>query len=279
MADAFYTVGPGVYEAALRYGEAVETADRAHLFKTLVKSVGLQHNVIPSFMAKPHQDLPGCSGHIHVSLSNLKNSTEKNLFMEGGDKSFNPEWNVKRGVDVPGISETCKSFLAGILKGLPSVHACFAPTINSYKRLVENFWAPITVSYGVENRTASIRLITPPTAEPLATRLEIRVPGADSNPYLAISAILASGLEGIRSKMVLDLLPAEQQSQEELKNSKRLARDLKEAYEEMGKEGSFARQVLGDGFVEHFVGTRKHEWKVWETAVTSWELKRYLEVV
>ncbi|TPX52371.1 glutamine synthetase [Chytriomyces confervae] len=157
------------------------------------------------------------------------------------------------------------------------MHAIFAPTINSYKRLVENYWAPITVSYGVENRTASIRLITPPTAPPSATRLEIRVPGADMNPYLTVAAILAAGYDGIARRLPLPFPPAEVQAKLEGGRSgeKRLARDLYQALEAMREEGSSARRVLGDAFVEHYVGTRLHEWRLWETAVTNWEVSRH----
>ncbi|KAJ3215062.1 hypothetical protein HDU67_000842 [Dinochytrium kinnereticum] len=271
--EGFHTeTGPGVYEVAINYNEPITLADSAHLFKMVTKSVGIKHGITPSFMAKPHNDLPGCSGHIHVSLSPLDGSG--NSFApsnEGGDQ-------LKPGTVVPALSKLAESFLAGVLKGLPSTMACYAPNINSYKRLVENFWAPVTVSYGVENRCAAIRLITPPTCPPSATRLEIRVPGADSNPYIAIASILACGLEGIRSNLPLTLRPLEEHVEGVDPKPVRLARDLRDAVEALSEKGSFARKVLGDAFVDHYAGTRKHEWKVWETAVTNWELKRYLEV-
>ena len=171
----------------------------------------------------------------------------------------------------------------------------------SYKRLVENYWAPITVSYGVENRTTSIRLITPPTCSPAATRLEVRVPGADANPYLAIACILACGfdgkvvdekldswknafltiLTGIERKLHLKMQPAEVVAKQPGGRSGevRLARNLKEATETMAAPGSVARRVLGDGFVDHYVGTRRHEWRQWEQTITNWEVNRYFEVV
>ncbi|KAJ1549709.1 hypothetical protein HK405_002606, partial [Cladochytrium tenue] len=106
----------------------------------------------------------------------------------------------------------------------------------------------------------------------------IRVPGADANPYLAVAAILACGLEGVRRRLPLRLAPAAGDDGAAVPR-RRLARDLREAYEEMAAEGSFARTVLGDAFVEHFVGTRRHEWGLWSRAVTTWELSRYIEVV
>jgi glutamine synthetase len=125
-------------------------------------------------MAKPHANLPGCSGHLHMSICDLN-----------GNNQFS---NTKDGV----VGNIMTHFLAGILKGLPSIMAILAPTINSYKRLVENFWAPVNVSYGFENRTTAIRIIAPPTCDPKATRIEIRVPGADVNPHLVMAVTLTN---------------------------------------------------------------------------------------
>ncbi|KAJ3105729.1 hypothetical protein HDU96_008456 [Phlyctochytrium bullatum] len=272
--EFFNFAGPGVFEVAIRYNDPVELADQAHLFKMVTKALGLKRGIIPTFMAKPHNNLPGCSGHTHISLSSQDGT--QNLFapVEGSSNE-----DLRPGLMVPGLSRLGEHFLAGVLQGLPSFMACYAPNINSYKRLVENFWAPITVSYGVENRNSSIRLITPPTCSPSATRLEVRVPGADSNPYLAIAAILASGLEGIRKKIPLNIRPLEQHVEGVDPKPERLAGDLRQAVESLEAPNSFARRVFGDDFVAHFGGTRRHEWKVWEKAVTNWELKRYLEVV
>ena len=162
--------GPGVYEVALEYADALTLADRSHLFKTCVKQIASLHGITSCFMAKPHPNLPGCSGHIHFSL---RSKEGKNAFEQ-----------TKDGVPC----ETMKKCLAGILKGLPSIMAIFGPTINSYKRLVENYWAPVTVSYGFENRTTALRIIAPPTCEPSATRIEVRVPGADGNFYGCLHA-------------------------------------------------------------------------------------------
>ncbi|KAJ3036659.1 hypothetical protein HDV00_002483 [Rhizophlyctis rosea] len=256
--------GPGVFEAAIEYSDALKLADRAHLFKTSVKQLALKHGIISTFMAKPWPDLPGCSGHIHFSLSDSKT----------GDNAF---VSKSGGSGMEATSDTMRHFIAGVLEGLPAIMPMLAPTINSYKRLVENYWAPITVSYGFENRTAAIRVIAPPTCSPKATRIEVRVPGADVNPYLAISAILASGIYGVKHRMEPRLPPAEGNVVSQ--GGERLARDLREATEKMMAKDSFARNVLGDAFVDHYGATRKHEWKQWETAVTDWELKRYMETV
>ncbi|KAJ3228483.1 hypothetical protein HK099_000038 [Clydaea vesicula] len=248
--------GPGVYEAALYYSDALNMADRAHLFKTTVKQIGLEYGITSCFMAKPYNDLPGCSGHIHVSLASL--TSGENLFSAVGDTK-NP---------LTLITPLMKNFLAGILLGLPSMMACYAPVINSYKRLVENYWAPVTVTYGFENRTAAIRLICPPLCPPSATRLEMRV--------TAIAAILGSGLYGIEHNLELPFGPLEGDA---VGKGERLPRNLKEASETMKKKDSIARKVFGDNFVDHFTSTRDHEWALWERQVTSWEVSRYMETV
>ena len=147
-----------------------------------------------------------------------------------------------------------------------------APTVNSYKRLVENFWAPVTVSWGLEHRAASIRVIAPPTSSAKATRFEVRVAGADTNPFLVLGAILALGWRGVEKEMEVRLPPLGKG--EDVGGSgdegPRLAKNLKEATERMVREGSVAREVFGDEFVEHFGGTREHEVRLWEEAVTDW---------
>lgn len=154
----------------------------------------------------------------------------------------------------------------------------FAPTVNSYKRLVENFWAPVTVSWGLEHRAASIRLIAPPTASAKATRFEVRTPGADANPFYVLSAILATGLRGIENKLEIGIPPLGKANRSS-DSGERLARNLMEGVGKMAEKESIAREVLGDEFVEHFAGTREHEWRLWEEAVTDWEVKRYIETV
>ncbi|RKP34026.1 hypothetical protein BJ085DRAFT_20064 [Dimargaris cristalligena] len=286
--------GPGVYEAALKYAPALEMADRAVLFKTIVKQVGLKHGIIASFMAKPDQTLPGCSGHLHFSI---RDSQKNNLF-------FDPSAGPSEATDpyrMRGMSSTMASFLTGLLVGLPSVLALLAPTVNSYKRLVENYWAPVYINWGKECRTASIRAIgadLPPAdqwaamadqdderarllEEGASTRLEMRVSGSDINTHLAIAACLACGLWGIKNQ--LDRLPGkvEVTGEENLAYPRglKLSRTLQEAVRVMQEPQSIARQVLGDEFVDHYALTREHEWQAWENAVTNWEVKRYLEIL
>lgn len=264
--------GPGVFEAALAFGEIKDMADRAGLFKYVVKSVATQYGITPCFMAKPREGLPGNSGHMHISVVD---EAGKNLFFRE-TKDKDAEWN-----DIENLSDLGRHFLAGLIEGLPDIMPILAPTVNSYKRLVENFWAPVTVSWGLEHRAASIRLIAPPTSKPGATRFEVRVPGADTNPHLVLSAILALGWRGVEKKLEISIPPLTRGENVGGKTDPgvRLAKSLREATTVFMREGSVAREVFGDEFVEHFGGTREHELRLWEEAVTDWEVRRYIETV
>ena len=264
--------GPGVFEAALEFGEVKQMGDRAALFKHVVKCIGSKHKITPCFMAKPREGLPGNSGHMHCSIVD-KNG--KNLFYRG-EKDPNPPYP-----DVVYLSDMGRHFLAGMLDGLPDIMPIIAPTINSYKRLVENFWAPVTVSWGLEHRAASIRLIAPPTASAKATRFEVRVAGADANPFLVLAAIIALGWRGVEKRLEIPVPPLAKGEDVGGASDKgeRLPKSLKESTARFMKKGSVAREVFGDEFVEHFGGTREHEQKLWDEAVTDWEVRRYIETV
>lgn len=264
--------GPGVFEAALEFGEITQMADKAALFKLVVKSLGSKFGITPCFMAKPREGLPGNSGHMHVSLVD---KSGKNLFYrEEEDKEH--EWQ-----DLRHLSDMGRHFLAGLVDGLADIMPIVAPNINSYKRLVENFWAPVTVSWGLEHRAASIRLISPPTSSPKATRFEVRVPGADANPHFVLAAILALGWRGIEKKMEISIPPLGKGEEVggAADKGERLAKSLKEATERFMRKESVAREVFGDEFVDHFGGTRQHEIRLWDEVVTDWEVRRYIETV
>ncbi len=248
--------GPGVFEAAILYSEALEAADRAVLFKLAAKEIGGRFGIMPSFMAKWSQQYPGCSGHIHQSLSD----GQKNLFHDVKDKH--------------GMSAMFKSYLAGQLKVLPELMPMYAPTVNSYKRLVDGFWAPVKPTWGVDNRTASFRAIP---GSPKATRLETRCPGADVNPYLAMAACLAAGLHGVEKNLKLTVAPIEGENRG-AENIERLPRTLERATA-VFKQSKLARDFFGDAFVEHFAATREWEWRQFQDAVTDWEFKRYFEII
>jgi len=264
--------GPGVFEAALQFGEISAMADKASLFKLTVKSLGSQFGITPCFMAKPREGLPGNSGHMHVSIVDKDN---KNLFARETEDKDAPY------KDIAFLSDLGRHFLAGLIEGLPDIMPILAPNVNSYKRLVENFWAPVTVSWGLEHRAASIRLIAPPTASAKATRFEVRVPGADTNPHFVLAAILALGWRGVQKKLEISIPPLGKGEDVggEADKGQRLAKSLKEATDRFMRKESVAREVFGDEFVDHFGGTRQHEIRLWDEAVTDWEVRRYIETV
>ena len=248
--------GPGVFEAAILFSDALEAADRGVLFKTGVKEIAQRFGILPSFMAKWNAQLPGCSGHIHQSL-----------WTEDGNAFHDEDDPLK-------MSATFKSYLAGQLELLPDLLPFFAPTVNSYKRLVDGYWAPTKVTWGVDNRTTAFRVI-PGSAK--STRVEVRITGSDINPYLAIAASLAAGLHGIEKGLTLDDKPVKGSAYLADKAA-RLPRNLQEATARLAKS-KLAREVLGDEIVDHFVGTRTWEWRQFQDAVTDWELRRYFEVI
>jgi glutamine synthetase len=250
--------GPGVYEAAIQYGPALEAADRAVLFKSGVKEIAHRHGIVASFMAKWRQDLPGCSGHVHQSL--WDGAKKKNLFHDAGEPT--------------GMSALMQSYIAGQLYCLPHILPMYAPTINSYKRLVEGAWAPTTVTWGIDNRTTALRAL-PQGAN--SCRLETRVVGSDCNPYLAIAACLASGLYGIEKGLKLDQPPTKGNGYAVHKYGK-LPANLIKATKAM-KKSEVAAALFGETFVNHFCGTREWEWKQFSKAVTDWEMKRYFEII
>ena len=250
--------GDGVSEAAIEYSDILEAADRAVLFKSSVKEIAALHGIMPSFMAKYSADFPGCSGHIHQSLWNADSTI--NLFYDS-----NTEQNM---------SEMLQHYIAGQLYCLPHILPMYAPTVNSYKRYVEGAWSSTSVSWGIENRTTALRVIN---HSPVSTRLETRVPGADANPYLSLSASLASGLFGIENKLPLTIAATNGSEYANTINEK-LPKSLQEATAAM-KSSDIANQLFGEKFTDHFVRTREWEWRQFMQKVTDWEIKRYFEII
>lgn len=205
--------------------------------------------------------LPGNSGHIHISLTDLKGS---NLFARSEDTvPSNTPWS-----DLNDVSDTGRHFLAGLLNALPDLMPLLAPTINSYKRLVENFWAPVHLSWGLEDRRASVRLIAPPVCKPQATRFEIRIPGADLHPHYALAALVSAGWRGVEQKLELTIPPLS--AQDCSKTPELLPNSLDRAVERFKAPGSIARELLGSEFVDFFALTREHELRLYREAVTDW---------
>jgi glutamine synthetase len=251
--EGFHTeTGPGVYETAIHYDDALRAADKAALFKTIVKIVAERRGLMATFMAKWNPNLPGCSGHIHQSLSDR--GAKRNLFYAGD-----------------GMSKLMRQFMAGQMALMRDFAVMFCPTINSYKRTVPGTWAPTNVTWGMDNRTTALRAIV---AGQKSTRIEHRLPGADSNPYLSIAASLASGLHGIEQRLKLGE-PTENAYESA---ASPLPRSLEEAVTAF-RASPAARGCFGEEFVEHFAATREWEIRQFRKAVTDWELERYFEII
>jgi glutamine synthetase len=258
--------GPGMYEMNIHYAGAVEAGDRTMLFKTGVKEICHQMGLTASFMAKWNDQEDGSSGHSHMSLWDANG--ERNLFWDDDAEEH--------------MSSTMRHFLAGLLTKMPEFMALYAPVINSYKRYVEGTWAPLNTTWGMDNRTCSVRIINNGRR---AIRVENRVPGADANFYLVFAATLASGLYGIEHKLQLPArLDGNAYDQATIDRAIEaghihpLARNLTVATDKL-ERSEVAREYLGNDFVDHFVATRRWEIKEYEKAVTNWERRRYLELI
>ncbi len=260
--EALHTeTGPGVYEVAIRYDEALRMADKSALFKTQLKELAFRHGLMATFMAKWNAGLPGSSGHLHQSLWGKGERGEpSNVFHDpAGDGE---------------LSALALRYLGGQIALMPELTALHSPTINSYKRYVPGVWAPLTATWGMENRTCAIRAIAGGSG---GTRLEYRQTAADMNPYISIATCLAAGLWGIenaREPPPASRGDASAGADPELA----LPRTLKDAVARLSVSKA-AREILGEGFVDHFARTREWEVRQYERAVTDWELARYFEAI
>jgi glutamine synthetase len=264
--EAFHTeTGPGVYEAAIHHSDPVRAADMAALFKTTLKILCARHGLSVTFMAKWNPSMPGSSGHIHQSLFDP----------ESGENLFAPQSGEQKSPI--GLSALGQHYLAGVLSLSPDLTAIYAPTVNSYRRYVPGMWAPLTPSWGVENRTCSLRVISGPT--PKAARVELRQTAADINPYLAIAAALASGLYGIEQRLPLPPPSSGDASASSGSSSgARLPTSLESATTLLSNSDR-ARQVLPAAFIDHYVRTRDFEVRQHAKSVSQWELERYFEAI
>jgi len=250
--------GPGVIEAALGYTDALEAADRAAIFKTFLKILMQRRKLMATFMAKWSSQYPGQSGHIHVSMVDGKE----------GHNVFYDETKPHS------MSQLMRWFVAGQLTYMPDVLAMVCSTVNSYRRLVPGMWAPVSVSWGVENRTTALRVIE---GGPKAQRVEYRMGPADANPYLALAAAIATGLRGIEEKLELSD-PVVGNAVGTSAKTLPLPTTLDEAARNLGAS-NVAREMFGDAFVDHYAATR--EWEVRENRkwVSDWDLARYFEII
>lgn len=246
--------GPGQFEINLRYGPSLVAADQAFLFKSAVKEVAAQEGLLATFMAKPNHEWAGNSAHLHLSLRDA----------EGRGVFHDP---------ATGVSATMRHFIGGMLAAMRELSAIMAPTINSYRRYSAYSWAGTTATWGVDNRSTGVRALIEGES---GTRVEHRQAGADANPYLATAAALAAGLRGIE----LGIEPPDALDQDVYAmppgSAPLLPRSLGEALDEL-EAGTVAREWLGDDFVGHFLAMKRAEVESARTAVTDWEVARYLE--
>lgn len=250
--------GPGVIEAAIGYNTASRTADNAALFKTFVKIFAQRRNLMASFMARWSEQWPGQSGHLHISL---RSRDGKCVFYDDA---------------AAGTMSVCmRHFIGGMQKLLPEFTCLAAPTINAYSRLVPGFWAPTKASWAIENRTVALRAIV---GERSSQRIEYRIASADANPYLALSAALASGAWGIEN----EIEPTAPTIGSDYESSSGTARNIPSTLADAArsfKESRAARELFGDAFVDHYSITREWEAREFQKHVTDWELKRYFEII
>ncbi|MBP6014683.1 MAG: glutamine synthetase [Alphaproteobacteria bacterium] len=250
--------GPGVLEAAIEYCEAVAAADRAALFKTFCKVIAERRGWMATFMAKWSRELPGQSGHLHVSLNDKK-----------GKSAFYDERGAHH------MSDAMRWFVGGQQKLMPELLAMIACTVNSYTRLIPGFWAPTDATWGFENRTCALRVIG---GSAKSQRVEYRIAAADINPYIALACAIGSGLWGIENKIEPDAAIEGNAYGKKFPKSRALPRTLYEAAERL-EASKPARSLFGDAFVEHYAATRKWEEREFRKAITDWELARYFEII
>ena len=246
--------GLGQHELNIRYAEALNMADRHIVFKQCLKELADTMGLSVTFMAKFAGDRAGSSCHIHLSLWNK----DQNAF--AGDQRLGP---------VAG-SSVFRWFLGGWIAHVPDVMPFYAPTVNSYKRYVDNSWAPTRLAWSYDNRTAGFRVV----GKGPSLRIECRIPGADCNPYLAFAAALASGLDGIRRK--IEPPPIFQGDIYAAAHLPRVPYSLREATE-LFANSAFARAAFGSAVVDHYTNFFRTEQQAFDRAVTDWERKRYFE--
>lgn len=260
-----HEVAPSQHEIDLRYDKALAMADRVILYKLLVKQIAAKGGIYASFMPKPLVGVNGSGMHVHQSL--FKNG--KNAFFAEDDGTY--------------LSDTAKYYVAGILKYARQICVVTNQWVNSYKRLVPGYEAPVYIAWARRNRSALVRIPQAKFGKEKSTRIECRFPDPAANPYLAFSAMLAAGLNGIEEKLKL-VKPVEadifEMDEIERKAGKihTLPGSLIEALEE-AKNSKLLRNSLGEHVFSKFLENKRIEWDDYRTKVTDYEVKRYLSIL
>lgn len=254
-----HEAAPAQHEIDFEYDEALATADNIMTFKLTVKTIAKRHGLHATFMPKPKAEVNGSGMHINMSLSR----DGRNIFQDAGDEN--------------GLSREAYYFIGGILKHIRAITAITNPLVNSYKRLVPGFEAPVYIAWSTANRSPLLRI---PAAGSEKTRIELRSPDPAANPYLALAVCLRAGLEGIREKTeppksVNCNIFAMTEDEKKLMGIERLPGTLIEAVEELEKD-EFIRETLGEHVANKYIEAKKEEWNRYRAQVTDWEINEYL---
>ena len=256
-----HEIAPAQHEIDLQYTEGLEAADHIMTFKMAAKTIAKRHGLHATFMPKPKEGVNGSGMHINMSLSD---EDGHNLFADDSDEL--------------GLSQLAYRFMAGILGHMKEMTILTNPLVNSYKRLVPGYDAPIYIAWSPTSNRSSLIRIPSPRGE--GTRIELRCPDSAMNPYLALAVCLSAGLDGIRSKiMPPDSIDRNlfEMSEEELKEAgvEKLPMNLMEACQEFEKD-EYIKNVLGNDLVQKYTQAKKKEYEEYVTQVTEWELNKYL---
>lgn len=255
-----HEVAYGQNEIDFKYADALTTADSIMTFKLVVKSVAQRHGVYATFMPKPFFGINGSGMHVNMSL------------MKGGKNAFYDEG------DRLALSKDAYSFIAGLMKHVKELTAITNPLVNSYKRLVPDYEAPVYIAWSAKNRSPLIRV---PATRGAGTRIELRCPDPSANPYLALACLLAAGLDGIKNNLTPPAsieknifgMSVEERHEDGIEN---LPGSLEESVKYM-EESELIRKTLGDHTFYNYIKAKKIEWDEYRTKVTPWEIDNYLE--
>ena len=258
--ESHHEFAPAQHEVDFKYDEALLTADNIMTFKLVVKTIAKRHGLHATFMPKPKYNENGSGMHMNMSLHN-----------EAGENVFNDK------NDPNGMSKEAYYFIGGLMKHIKAMTFITNPIVNSYKRFVPGFEAPVHIAWSRKNRTPLIRI---PAERGGNVRIELRSPDTAANPYLALAVCLSAGLDGIRSKiMPPDSIDRNlfEMSEEELKEAgvEKLPMNLMEACQEFEKD-EYIKNVLGNDLVQKYTQAKKKEYEEYVTQVTEWELNKYL---
>lgn len=250
---------PAQHEIDFKYGEAVKTADSIMTFKLAVKTIAQRHGLHATFMPKPKANMAGSGMHINMSLE----KDGENVFADENGKN--------------GLSEEAYHFIAGLMKHINGIVAITNPLVNSYKRLIPGYEAPVYIAWSAKNRSPLIRI---PAARGKGTRVELRNPDPTANPYLALAVCLIAGLDGIKNKLeVCDSVDANIYAMTKKERRERgidsLPETLIDAVKHLEKD-ELIMEFLGEETAEKYIEAKKAEWKSYKVAVSEWEVNQYL---